>query len=786
MSKSKHSSNNNFEEGLRPLACPQRLVEIKKPITQNEERKKSTLGKRKALELQRMENLGNLYLTSDNEGVGVSIKEFESAEIEEQIEERGEESFSGLELLSLASIILSQKARNAPITQPVEFQDSELPSSDIQEDDHLDNPHIIELEKAKNEEINKLEREKKDRISGIDAAKEKIINFYTLKGKRLVSQSSLAEINIEKKFISKQRQYQANLIQQKHQITEEYIDIEEKLNAEFEKSQKTREDEIKSLNLEEIKFNEEFNKDHSEIIKKIEENQISITKAEDRDFSWLRDEADKIKNSYQEEIDKVEANYLLEVKNIEESYQKEEISLVKEITKIITDEETINFFKEKGVYESIRSLDSSFLKTNSDSKFDHISDDDLRVFAGKLSIAEGDFDFFTRILKGRKDFINENLGKREEEKIWDFFYKILRKNKVFGIKTNQSDLLKIFIDSNLSFKGKFDKIINRVFHYRNPGLLNKLIKDDPEYFKKNKDKIYDFFNRLVSQDAPKMALSIFLATGGWDINKKDKNGNTALHLISNKLNFSKNKGTGAAAVKVVSLRSQNVMVNALLLLGADPRITNAEGQLPGYNLTHPLFNKINTLLREYCDKKNFIEDRSEESGRRFDNFAQALLSLPKESEVLGESGEGIDGGSGRGGGGEGGEAGEAGGEGGQGCHMEKPKQAKDLKFYGQENRRSKSLKSSLDKRNFRTCDLRKKINSLELNSVQIILEKFKDNLKKLEGNKKEIENKKSVFDDKMREKRSLASVNWKEYEDLFKRQKNIEITNLREKAKKKN
>ncbi len=263
--------NNNVGEELPPLASPQILVKIKKPTKQDGERKKSRQGKRKALKFQRMENLGNFYLESDDEVEDASIDEFESAEVEEQIEERGEEGFPGLELLSLASIILSENARNVTINQPEESQDSELPSSDIQEDDHLDNPHIIELEKAKNEEINKLEREKEDRISRIDEAKEKIINFYTLKREGLISQSSLGKLNIEKEFIFKQKQYKTNLIQQKHQITEEYIDIEEKLNAEYEKSQKTREDEIKSLNLEEVEFNEEFNKDRSEIIKKIED-----------------------------------------------------------------------------------------------------------------------------------------------------------------------------------------------------------------------------------------------------------------------------------------------------------------------------------------------------------------------------------------------------------------------------------------------------------------------------------------------------------------------------------
>lgn len=808
MPKSKHSSNNNVGEELPPLASPQILVKIKKPTKQDGERKKSRQGKRKALKFQRMENLGNFYLESDDEVEDASIDEFESAEVEEQIEERGEEGFPGLELLSLASIILSENARNVTINQPEESQDSELPSSDIQEDDHLDNPHIIELEKAKNEEINKLEREKEDRISRIDEAKEKIINFYTLKREGLISQSSLGKLNIEKEFIFKQKQYKTNLIQQKHQITEEYIDIEEKLNAEYKKSQKIRADEIKSLNLEEVEFNEEFNKDHSEVIKKIEENQALINQAQalidqlgahielrHLDYSCFHDEANKIKNSYQEEIDEVKANYSSEVKNIKESFKAKmsslEISDKEEIKKIITDEEIIDFLRGKGVYDSISSLDRSF-KANSDLRLNHISDSDLRVLAENLSIAEGDFDFFARILKGGKDFINENLGKPEEEKIWNVFDRIMvnhKSVKVFNKKINRSDVLKIFIDSNLSFKGKSDKIINRVLSYRNPGLLNKLIKDDPEYFKNNQNKIDEFFNKLVKQGAPKMAFSVFLAAGGWDINKKDKDGNTALHLISNKLNLSKKNQAEA------SLRSQNVMVNILLLLGADPRIKNAEGQLPGHNFTHDIFNKINTLLEEYRDKKNSIEARSGGSGGRFDNAAQALMSLRGEIDVSGESGGGIDGGSRRGGGerieeeirGDGGEGRdienaregqgeieeEIEGDGGERRDIEKLQQ-----FY--ERERIGSLTSSLNKRNLGIFELWNKMNLLERNPVPIILQKLKGNLQKLEGCKEEIEKRKSFFDNKMRKKKNFASNNWGKYEKNIEKIRSEKMKSLRE------
>jgi hypothetical protein len=539
------------------------------------------------------------------------------------------------------------------------------------------------------------------------------------------------------------------------------------LNAEYEKNQKTREDEIKSLNLEEIKFNEESNKYHSEVIKRIENNQTLIREAEALNYesgasiyiSCFKDDVDEIKNSCQEEIDKVEANYSSEVKNIEERFEAEMSSLKnsdkEEITKIITDEEIIDFFEEKGVYESISSLDSSF-KTNPGLGFDHISDYDLKVLAGKLSIEKEDFDFFKRILKGGKDFINENLGKPEEAKIWNFFHKILSTNKVFNEKIKRTDVLKIFLDSNLSFKGKFDEISKFVLNYKNPGILKKLIKEDPEYFKNNPNKIYEFFNRLVVQDTPKMALSVFLAAGNLDVNKKDKDGNVALHLISDKLNLSrKNKAEG-------TLRSQNVMVNILLLLGADPRIANAEGQLPGHNLTHPLFDKINTLLREYCDKKSSIEARSGKGGRRIDNGAQALLSLREEIEVSGESGERIDGGSRRGGGERIEE--EIRGDGGERRIIEKLQQARNQEFY--EQKRTRSLTSSLNKRNLTISELRCKMNLFEQNPVPIILQKLKGNLQKLEGDKEEIEKKKLVFDHKMREKKDFASDNWEKYEKI--------------------
>ena len=826
MPKSKHSSNNNVVEGSPPLASPQRLVKIKKPIKQDRERKKSAQGKRKALEFQHMENLGKLYLLSDDEVEDASIDEFESAEIEEQVEEqieeqveeRGDEGFPGLELLSLASVILSENARNVTINQPAESQDSELPSSDIQEDDHLDNPHINELEKAKNEEINKLEREKEDRISRIDETKEKIINFYTLKREGLINLSSERKLIIEKESIFKQRQYKANLIQQKHHNTEGYFCIEQELNFEYEKSQKTREREIESLNLEEIKLNEEFNKDHSAVIKRIEDNQALINQAQafisqfganielrHLDYSWLHDEANKIKNSYQEEIDKVKADYLSEVKNIKESFKSKmssiEISDKEEIKKIITDKEIIDFLKSKGVYDSISSLDKS-LKANSDLRLNHISDSDLRVLAENLSIAEEDFDFFARILKGGKDFINENLGKPEEEKIWNVFDRMLVNNttvKIFNEKIKRSDVLKIFSDSNLSFEGKFDKIVKKALTFRNHGILDKLIKENTEYFKNNPNEAYEFFNSLVSQNFPKIAFRVFLAAGNLDVNKKNKDGDVALHLINTRLNLSRKNA-------VPSLRSQNVMVNILLLLGADPRIKNAKGQLPGHNLAHSIFDNINKLLREYRDKKNSIEARSGGSGRRFDNAAQALLSLRGEIEVSGESGEGIDGGSRRGGGerieeeirGDGGEGRdienaregrgeieeeieeEIEGEGGERRDIEKLQQAKDREFY--EREKIGSLTSSLNKRNLRIFELGNKMNLLERNPIPIILQKLKDNLQRLEGHKEEIEKQKSFFDAKMREKKNFASSNWEKYKENIEEIRSGKMKSLRENA----
>lgn len=653
-------------------------------------------------------------------------------------------------------------------------------SSNIQEDDHSNNPHINELENARNKQIDILQREKEDMISKIAKTKEEIINFYTDKREKIISQ-----------FSSEEKESRADLIRQKLQITDEYIDIEEKLNAEYEESQRKKEDKIKSLNLEEIKFNEGLDKDRSEIIKKTEETQISITKAqalidgteasEELYLSSIYQEVNIIKSSYKKEIDKVEANYLSEVRNIEERFKankfndEEDISLVKEIKKIITDKETIDFFMEKQVYESIKSLNSS-LKTNSDLRLDRVSDEEVKILAEKLLIADGDVVFFTRILKGGKDFINENLDNIEkEQKIWEFFNTILNRHIAYGEKIHPSDVLKIFIDSNLSFKGKSDKLILKAMQFRNHRFLIKLIKEDPEYFMDNPDKTHDIFNRCVKLDLPKMALDVFLATsGGWDINKKDKDGNTALHLINDQLNSSRRRGGGDA-----TLRSQKVMVNTLLLLGADPRITNAKGELPGHNLKNPLFDNINKLLREYRDKKNSIEGQSGEGARSVDNYRKVLLSLPRDREVSKESGERIDRESRRVG--EEGIEEEVRGEGGiQGEHIEKSKQVEYQKYYFERKKiRDESLESSLNTRIRLISDLRSKIKSIEENPVPIILEKFKDNLIKLEGEIKEIEKRKLVFDDNMRKSLKLVNDDWEKDE----RERSERLENSREKAK---
>ena len=131
-----------------------------------------------------------------------------------------------------------------------------------------------------------------------------------------------------------------------------------------------------------------------------------------------------------------------------------------------------------------------------------------------------------------------------------------------------SKIYKLFIDSNLSFKGFADKF-NYAINENKPELLQKLIDHNPDHIGKEFTKL---LNMALTKNRPNIVLKLLLAPGD-DIrkilNKQYENGNTALHKIKHQLEH----GTKDA-------QAQGVIVKLLLAFGADPKIKNKQGLLP--------------------------------------------------------------------------------------------------------------------------------------------------------------------------------------------------------------
>jgi ankyrin repeat protein len=148
-------------------------------------------------------------------------------------------------------------------------------------------------------------------------------------------------------------------------------------------------------------------------------------------------------------------------------------------------------------------------------------------------------------------------------------------------------IYKLFIDSNLSFKGftdKFDYAINE----SKPELLQKLIDHNPDHIGKEFTKL---LNMALTKNRPNIVLKLLLAPGDdirKIINKQDENGNTALHKIKHQPEHG-TKDVQAQGVIIVKL---------LLAFGADPTIKNKQGLLP---LQDDKYKKGFNAIKEFLE-----------------------------------------------------------------------------------------------------------------------------------------------------------------------------------------
>jgi ankyrin repeat protein len=148
-------------------------------------------------------------------------------------------------------------------------------------------------------------------------------------------------------------------------------------------------------------------------------------------------------------------------------------------------------------------------------------------------------------------------------------------------------IYKLFIDSNLSFKGFTDKF-NYAINENKPELLQKLIDHNPDHIGKEFTKL---LNMALTKNRPNIVLKLLLAPGDdirKIINKQDEKGDTALHKIKHQPEHG-TKDVQAQGVIIVKL---------LLAFGADPTIKNKQGLLP---LQDDKYKKGFNAIKEFLE-----------------------------------------------------------------------------------------------------------------------------------------------------------------------------------------
>ncbi len=209
------------------------------------------------------------------------------------------------------------------------------------------------------------------------------------------------------------------------------------------------------------------------------------------------------------------------------------------------------------------------------------------------------------ILKKREEAVNKALEEGRDEDVKSILSSLFSSQKkrsapqimVGGKKIEVSSIIKIFINSNLSLSGKVDEFIGSVVALKNHEFLNKLIKDDSEFFKTNQKN--DLLHKLVIRDSIRSLLRLYMA-GYKNLNQWNKKGETPLHCIS-----------------LAEFNSQYTTCCFLLALGADPSIPDREGKLPSKRIKDHIdsgkdkltsrqrsnFAKIAEIMDEYCKLK---------------------------------------------------------------------------------------------------------------------------------------------------------------------------------------
>jgi hypothetical protein len=271
------------------------------------------------------------------------------------------------------------------------------------------------------------------------------------------------------------------------------------------------------------------------------------------------------------------------------------------------------FLEEKEVYKKLEFWLKGLITLNHREKkegtinFIDASENDIQKavneFYSKEKASPREKTIFSNILRKGKDFINEILAGAgtgaDYETDMKFLENILLKLiqhphqiNVGDAKTKPIEIIQHFLDSNIKLKAD-QYNIERVIKNKRSNLLERYIKDDPEFFRQQKESgASDFLHRAIKQDNAKMVLSFLLL--GFDTNAEN-NGDRPLHSFGN------NKTLGGVFV----------ITQMLLTFGADPSIKNSRDKLPADIFLALKKIHLQDTINLMTDVSNFIRQQED-------------------------------------------------------------------------------------------------------------------------------------------------------------------------------
>lgn len=272
------------------------------------------------------------------------------------------------------------------------------------------------------------------------------------------------------------------------------------------------------------------------------------------------------------------------------------------------------FLEEKEVYKKLEFWLKGIITFNHREKkggtinFIDASEENIQKavneFYSKEDASPREKTIFSNILRRGKDFINEILASAgtsaDYENDMKFLENILlklikypRQINVGDAKTKPTEIIQHFLDSNIKLKAN-QYNIEIVIKNKRSNLLERYIKDDPEFFRQQKESgTSDFLHRAIRQDNAKIVLSFLLL--GFDTNAENTYGDRPLHSFGN----------------TKTLGGILIITQMLLTFGADPSIKNSRDKLPADLFLALKKTHLQDTINLMTDVSNFIRQQED-------------------------------------------------------------------------------------------------------------------------------------------------------------------------------